>query len=724
MIKKQFEEITAKEEGALKAHLRERLQAHQEYWGPLHKQAKEDLCFESGEQWPEDEGHASGSMKHIVKNEIRRYTNRLVNPIIQNPFSVDLEPEESLLAPITATLTDETNRFITKDRARAAYETAYRSAVISGYGAFKVDIEKGRYGKYPCLKEIQDVTSLVIDPYCSTVDGSDMEDAAILTWLDGRSARRKYGEEATVQGEWSESMYAGWSRPSLDSIPELIYYQKKYRTTRTSSPGVDGTTDLQTDTETYIEIFKFVGDLLVDRTTLDIPMIPIVLVMGDVKYSKKGVSRSGIVELARTSQKLINFYASGELDLSAVPPRPIWLMPIGADEGVEDVWDRINTERYSRVPYKALDEATGAALPPPSYQARMLDTSSYVAGRTKSEQDLETEIGISANSFGQEEHAGQSGRSVFLRQMKGEIATSHYQTNLEKSIKHAACIVIEILSILSTKEVRIVDKEAGIDETSPLNSFDFSSADFEITLLEGPLNESRKQYGLSQLMEIGEKIGFAAFADLIVASLPGVPNAEKVAERLYKLLPPELQDKEEEDAPDPEAIKALEEARVALDEAEGTAQMLWDYVQQLQGELISQREDRDSKEALEQMKIQKDLNIAQIRAEVDMYKADLTAMKDGASAPSRPDTQEQVDDASLAVDEIVMGRDIQDASADASIQEGMLASPEETGEMMDPEAVAAPETMYPITEGPVTQDIPSSDDLDASIDGVDEIDFT
>jgi len=677
---------------------------------------KDDLCFESGDQWPEDDSEET--MKHIVKNDIRKFTNRLVNPVIQNAYAPDLGAEDEVLEPLEAPLTKEVAKYLTKDRAREAYETAYRSAVIAGYGAFKIDVKQTRRGKEPCITEIQDVTSVMVDPYIETVDGSDAEDAAILTWMDGKAAKRKYGEEATVAGEWSDSMYGGWSRPSLDSVPELVFYQKKYRTSRTSTPSEDGTIELTTDTEPYVEIYKFVGDLLVERSTLEIPYIPIVLVVGDMKYTRKGVCRSGIVDLARTSQKLINFYASGELDLSAVPPRPLWLMPYGADEGLESIWDQINTKRYSRVPYKAVDD-DGATLPAPSYVQRMLDTSAYMNGRAKSEEDLESEIGITANSFGEEEHAGQSGRSVFLRQMKGEIATAHYQSNLEKSVKHAIRILIDILSATSECPVHIKNEEAGIDQETPLKEFDFSSEDFEVSLLAGPSNESRKQYGLAQLMEIGEKIGFQAFADLIVTEIPGIPNAEAVAERLYKMLPPELQDKEDEEgAPDPEAIKALEEARMALDESEQTTQMLWDYVQQLQGELISGAEDRASKETLERMKIQKELNIAQIRAEVDLYKAELSAAKDGTTAPpAAPDTQDQVDAASLAVDEIAMDRASTADMRTDQVIEGMTEPMEEPMEdtMVDPEAMgAAEETFYPVTEGPVTMDLPSTEDLGAA----------
>jgi glutamate-1-semialdehyde aminotransferase len=103
------------------------------------------------------------------------------------------------------------------------------------------------------------------------------------------------------------------------------------------------------------------------------------------------------------------------------------------------------------------------------------------------------------------------------------------------------------------------------------------------------------------MLEIGTMMPDAMplVADILVSNLDA-PGSKEVAKRLKKMLPPQLQDDVE--APDPEALAALQTAEQTIQEQQQQIEMLYGQMQQLQSALIDNAKDRDTDLKLQQMK--------------------------------------------------------------------------------------------------------------------------
>ena len=171
-----------------------------------------------------------------------------------------------------------------------------------------------------------------------------------------------------------------------------------------------------------------------------------------------------------------------------------------------------------------------------------------------------------------------SGKAISARQKEGDVSTYHFIDNLSRGIRHAGRIIVDLIPSVYT-EARVLrilgeDNEASsVQVNQPVQMegepepriYDLTTGKYDVVVKLGPSFTTQRQEAAEQMMLLVQQFPQAApiIGDLIAKNLDW-PNADEMAERLQKLLPPELK------GANPEA----EQLKMQLTEATAIIQQL------------------------------------------------------------------------------------------------------------------------------------------------------
>jgi len=166
-----------------------------------------------------------------------------------------------------------------------------------------------------------------------------------------------------------------------------------------------------------------------------------------------------------------------------------------------------------------------------------------------------------------------SGKALIARQRDGDISTYHFIDNLSRAIRHAGRIIVDLIPSVYT-EARIIrvlgeDNEAKTVQVNQQfqnegddapRMYDLTTGKYDVVVKAGPSHSTQRQEAAEQMMLMIQQFPQAApvIGDLIAKNLDW-PGAEEIAERLQKMLPPEIRGR------DPE----VEQVKQQLQEAAG-----------------------------------------------------------------------------------------------------------------------------------------------------------
>ena len=250
----------------------------------------------------------------------------------------------------------------------------------------------------------------------------------------------------------------------------------------------------------------------------------------------------------------------------------------------------------------------------------------------QADNDLKAITGIYDASLGQQ-GPEQSGKAVLLRQKQSDIANLNYTDNLARSIRHTGrCLLSMIPQVYDVPTVRrIIDTEEKPQMVAAYNSqtqsepepdelaemgvskvFDLGVGRYDVTVSVGPSYQSKRQEAVaSQMALISNYPQIMPIAgDLLVRNMD-IPGAAKIADRLQKMLPPQLQEQTGDPAMQLQQIQG---------HAAQLAQQNQVLVQALQHsqQIISQKLiENQSKENVQLIDAMTKINVAKITASKD-----------------------------------------------------------------------------------------------------------
>jgi Phage P22-like portal protein len=228
----------------------------------------------------------------------------------------------------------------------------------------------------------------------------------------------------------------------------------------------------------------------------------------------------------------------------------------------------------------------------------------------------------------------QSGRAVLALQNQADVGSFHYVDNLALAISHCGRVLTQVWPVILDQDqiVRILgeDEEAKFVRVSPSMQQGYaeqqlptgerrvfinpSVGKYDVRVSVGPAYQTRQ---LEAAAEIGEMVNgnpqmMAILGDVWV-KMRNFPEADKIAKRLKAMLPPEVQQAEQdEDAELPPEVR-------------NTLQAAAQEIEQLQQAMQAMQAELQSKQQSEELQAQVKLQIAAGQQETARYVAELQA---------------------------------------------------------------------------------------------------
>lgn len=243
------------------------------------KRAVNDLRRYSGDFWNKETvtQYKRNKRTNLSLNNWNPMVNAIASPISNSPWHVELT--DNNMSDIQQSIDNIESDSDTK----SAIIDAFRKAVLTGYGyLIATTIEDELTGEPKIIVEsASHIDAIAVDPSCSTTECSDAEEGAVINYISLRKAKRLYGNDIVpmaypdVECSIAFSQFDQWEIPE-DSVAVISYFTK--------------------NEQGYVDLYKIVGDKVVQQIALPIKYIPILRIAGNEIFERNQINYNGIVQ--------------------------------------------------------------------------------------------------------------------------------------------------------------------------------------------------------------------------------------------------------------------------------------------------------------------------------------------------------------------------------------------------------------------------------------------
>lgn len=576
------------DDAALLARARKQFQMSAMAESALRQEMMEDLRFRAGDQWPDQirADRVNDSRPILTINRLPQFIKQITNPQRQSRPAIQVNPVGDGADVDTAEIIQGLIRHIEyNSHAEVAYDEAFEDAVTMGRGWFRIltdYVDDGTFEQEIIVKRVPNQFTVYPDPSSQELDYSDMRFCFVVEDMPRDEYEQMYGADRAKSLELFSSVgdkSPDWYPEGKVRIAEYWYVELKKRSiaqirghngellTVPKSQVPDGA-EIENEREVnerVIHWLKMNGNEVLERKVWPGKWIPIVPVLGDEIDLNGKRDLVGIVRYARDPQRMYNFWVSAETEMIALAPRTPIIGAEGQFKGHEAEWRRANVRNLPYLEYvpKALE---GTPLPAPQRQQFEPPIRAIVEATKQSDNDLKAVVGFYDASLGK---AGpdESGKAILARQKQGETGNVNFIDNLSRALWHAGRIYVDLIpKIYDTARtlhiMRADDQRSEVTvnqeftEKGVTKAYMLGVGRYNITLSTGTSFQNRRQEAVAamlQLVQADPQI-FPIIGDLLVGEMDW-PVAKQVAARLKKILPPALQDENDQD-PIPPQVKA------------------------------------------------------------------------------------------------------------------------------------------------------------------------
>lgn len=572
---------------------------------------------DNGWQWPgylwtQRRDDPNGYKPRLTVNKIRVHNKQIENDCKQNKPSIRVRPVGGDATVKAAETWEGLIRQIERaSRAEQAYDTAATFQVQGGLGWIRVLTEytdENSFDQEIRIRRVPNPMNVYLDGNHIELDGSDANYGFVFEDIPKRVFFEEHpklrGMVPDVSTAFSENNLTNtWMYK--DTIRVVEYFQRalkrdrlvlmkdpdardkagKYVLARWSK--IPKAIKDEIDPESIvrerevidhtIEWYKIAGDQIVDHGEFPGRYIPLVPVIGDEYVIEGQLDRKGHTRGLKDIQRMYNFWTSSAVEQVALQTKSKWFIPVGGTENLETYYSTLNNQNYPFIPYHATDQQ-GNVLPAPTPIEPPTMADAFIKGMMVAQNEFSMASGQREENFGQPTNAI-SGKAIDARVAQGDNSTFHFKDNLAVAIRQVANIILDVAPhIYDTRQLRRIMAEDGtesdivIDPEAPQayqERKDESKPDAPVEVIFNPTigrywvmadvgpsfatkrMEAWNAYSqiLTQNQELVKYIGDLAFRN---ADFPG---ALEIAERLKRIVPPEVLG----EGPEPALVQAQEQ---------------------------------------------------------------------------------------------------------------------------------------------------------------------
>lgn len=606
--------------------------------GPLREAMLEDKEFRASKQWPDDiqRAYQAAKIPCLTINRLPQFIRQITNQQRENRPAARVSAVDSLSDPKTASVFSGIIRHIeSTSRAQVAYNTAAEDQVTIGRGFIRILTEYADprdAAQSLVIKRVRNPFSIYMDPACEELDYSDAMYAFVVR--DYRvaeyQARFKQNEPISAEsfagaGNQKADWWLGGSVRvaeywTVEMVPDTLLILETQDTILLS--------ELPPQTVVRHPERGIVGAMVGDQPVIVVgtrPVerrevrwslingidildgnedrtggrlwpganIPIVPVIGEEIDINGKVDLRGIVRDAKDPQRRYNYSVSKATEIAGLAPKAPYVVAEGQDEGFEKEWETANVVNHAVLHYKptTLD---GQLVPPPQRNASEPPIQAMVMLTAQAGQDLMNVTGKYQASLG-ETGPEQSGRAIQARQRQGDIGSYNFQDNLNFAVATVCRYLVDLIpKVYDVARIVRILGEDGNEQAVMVHAngqapaqppegvsgvFNVGVGRYDVTTAAGPSYASKRQEFVDMAMQLIQSVPQAGPVIFpMIARNMDIPYAQELADKLNKMLPPDLRD-----------VKPGEPAPPSPEVQQQMAQME-QMIQALQAELVKANE--------------------------------------------------------------------------------------------------------------------------------------
>lgn len=648
----------------------DRFKEWSESWEEFRRNAKEDIEFANGDNhWTdgEKESRKKASRPCLVINRIPQFIKQVTNEQRQNRISAKVSPVDSDGDPEVAEIYQGIIRHIeVSSSADVAYDTAFHDAVTAGLGYFRILTEyedDESFNQEIKIERIVNAFSVTFDPACVKADFSDargcfvVEDMPRSEFEDAYPGVSPSSLEQVALGD----EHRDWIGEDTIRVAEYFSIQHEERELVAASLPDGDITGYKDELEARLgreltdeEIIKsrkvqvpavkwckFIATKILEERDWPGKWIPIIPVLGDEVWINNRRMLYGMVRHSKDPQRMVDYWSSAITEAIALAPKAPYVAAAGQIEPFMSEWQESNVKNTPVLRYKPIS-VDNVPMPPPQRNAIEPAIQAMSLARAQAADDLKAVMGIYDASLGQRSNET-SGKAIMARQREGDTATFNFPDNLTRSIAHGTRILLDLIPRIydvprivrilgendDQKQVPLVNEPnlpAKIEGNSPAavqfankfgaveKIFNLGTGKYDLTVSAGPSYATRRQEAVESMMALAAALpaSIAPAMDIIVSNMDW-PEAQKVAERIRKTLPPELQDS-------PEGAEIPPQVKAQMDQALAQVQMLTEELQAASRKIEREEAQASAKIEMKRMDLEFEQWKVSLQSRIDLAK--------------------------------------------------------------------------------------------------------
>ena len=510
-------------------------------------EAKDDLRFVNGKQWPEayeNERKAEGQ-PCLVINRSQRFVDQVVGDQRQNRPRIKIHPVDNNSDIETAKIIEGIIRNIeTVSNADVAYDSSIENTTACGRAFIMIVnryVDDESFEQELLIRAIRDPLSVTWDPNAAEHDLSDAKYIFISDYITREAFKEQYpnAAEAPVEGD------GDWATADKIRIAQYWYVMSgaeilegPYTWTRVLPNG--------------------------RRCGRYIPIVP---VWGKELYVDGKRRMRGLIRFTKDAQRLYNYAKTVEAELLILAPKVPWIGTEEMFKGHTDEWNMAHSRKKAFLTYNPDPQAKQAKpeRPEPIHQH-----SGLVSTMANADDDMKATTGIYDTGLGAPSNET-SGKAIMLRQKESDTATFAFIDNLSRAMTHIGKILLDLIPAYYSEEkmVRIlgvdnkpqnvpvnqpvavnpVTKEiigpdagsAELMDAIKIVQNDLTVGKYDVVVTTGPSFNTQRIETAEMLMKFVQSAPqtLELIGDQIFENLDW-PNADKIAEGFRMLLPEQL----------------------------------------------------------------------------------------------------------------------------------------------------------------------------------------
>ena len=406
------------------------LKRSSQHYGEFVERKKRDLEIYSGDFW-------SAQTKKAWKRTKRRclavdnwsvLSNAIVSPMSASPWHIQLKDQKD---EIGDELQESINEFEFDSDSKRAYLSALRNASLLGTGFVVLTTIQRPDGVHVVLENIDDVSRVAMDPAISTTSGKDAEEAALVSQISLKRAKRLFGPDVVPMDYPSTPSAVSDIGDQWGNDPDFVklvtYYIK-------ANDGVD--------------YYKICGNKVVEHERLPVATIPVLRLTGYQVWRNHKFDYVGIVDKTMSLTTLTNVAFSTMAERLNSSPKNKFIASCDSVSNLEDYYRKITDEDAILALY---NKGTPAPIP----YREQFETADLVATIQQTQSLIEAVVGIPVAGVNGLTKKDQTATEILAQQNSLESNVSVFFDSAFEVQKEIGNILIQLLNNGESREFEL-----------------------------------------------------------------------------------------------------------------------------------------------------------------------------------------------------------------------------------------------------------------------------